>query len=128
MDVVDDANLQAILAGTALHLPAESPEAARIVRAEWIVEAVRLGLAVDVDNAIVAGPLQLEGRYIPAAFSLTNTTLSNLDVSDARFLQAVRFDGCRLEGGVTLTGLRAESDVSFANARVRGEFDVSGVA
>src|ERR1022692_755230 len=128
MDVVGDSNLQALLAGTPLHLPGEAGEAARIVRANWILEAVRLGLAVDVDNAVIAGDLDLSGRYVPAAFSITNSRAAGISLGDARFLQALRFDGTTFEGRVILAGMRGEGDVSFAGVKFSGELDLSGVA
>jgi hypothetical protein len=128
MDAIDDAKLQAILAGTALHLPGEGADDARIVRAEWIIEAVRLGIAVDIDNAIVAGPLDLEGRYIPAPFSIAHSRLAGISLRETRFLQPARFDGSSFEGRAELQGLRAESDVSFAQARFNSDIDLTGVA
>lgn len=128
MDTATDERLNTLLTGAPLHFPGETGEAARIVQPEWIVEAVRLGVAVDIDNAVLTGPLDLEGRYVPAGFSLTNSHCPALVLTEARFLQVARFDGCTFDGEVKLKGVRADQDLSFAGVRFARALDLSDAA
>jgi len=109
----DESKLAALLAGEALHFPEGATKADRRVRAEWIVEAVRVGVPLDIAGAIVDGELDLSGRFIPVPVSFSGCTFGALDLADTKFAKAARFEECDFTAGLAFTRTRFEDEAAL---------------
>src|SRR5471032_1613036 len=125
---IDEIKLAALMAGEPLHFPAETDPQGRSVKAEWIVEVVRIGLPLDVDGAILDGPLDLEGRFVPASWSMTRCRLGTLKLADVRFAKSATFTGCEFSAGLFLHRTRFEADALFDACVVHGPIDARDTA
>jgi hypothetical protein len=124
----DEVKLAALLAGEPLHfLPGSDPRE-RSIRAEWIVEVVRVGLPLDLDGAILAGPLDLEGRFIPGAWSMKRCRLERLNLADVRFAKIADFSGCEFGTSLALPRTRFDAEAMFDACTVDGALAVHDAA
>jgi uncharacterized protein YjbI with pentapeptide repeats len=123
-----------LLTGQPLHFPENLPEESRTVLAIWLKEAIQKELAVDVDNAIIKGPLNVKYAVIKEEFSVKRSKfLSTVNFSHATVKRVLDFTETTFDEEADFTGALIESEayfkkssftvVSFGDARIRGVFD-----
>ena len=124
----EEVKLAALLAGEPLHFLPENDPHERSVRSEWIVEVVRVGLPLDLDGAILVGPLDLEGRFIPGAWSMKRCRVDQLNLADVRFAKLADFSGCEFGAGLTLPRTRFDAEAAFDACVIIGALGVHDAA
>lgn len=97
----------------------------RIVRPEWIVEAVQKAVPVDLDGAIIAGPLDLESKDVSRPFVIRNSRCPGINIQYATFAQLARFDGTTFDGDANLHASHFERDVFFDGTHFCGWVNLS---
>lgn len=121
----DDAKRETLLKGAPLHLPRYLPDPERVVSPKWIREAVQRDLPIDIDNALLTSPLDLEGCEIKYAFAVTNSRLGGLNLAYATFAQVACFTHNTVEGETRLHAAHFERDLQLGEADFRGRVDLS---
>jgi hypothetical protein len=120
----DEIKLAALMAGEPLHFAPEADEQDRRVRAEWIVEVVRIGLPLDLEGAVIIGALDLDGRFVPGPWSMKRCRVGELNLADVRFAKSAEFTGSEFEAGLLLARTRFEADAVFDTSVVKGTLHV----
>lgn len=86
----------------------------RKVEAEWLMDALRSGVAINIENAIVVGSFRLRGARITADVRLVSCEMSDFaDFSYATFERTLRLEHCSLTQGACFDSVRFRSDVWF---------------
>ncbi|HSU15353.1 pentapeptide repeat-containing protein [Longimicrobium sp.] len=93
------------------------------IAAEKFLELVdwpehRVRVAIEVENATIAGPLRLQNiRFSRVVFKNCDFT-DLVELSESVFAGDLQFSGCRLARGLYLTASRVRYDLSLADADV----------
>jgi uncharacterized protein YjbI with pentapeptide repeats len=107
-----------LLIGEALRFDITQPEGERSIEAAWIAEAAQKRVKIDIQDAVILGPLNLkyatfdeEVSFVGCVFKdpvdFSNTTLHrNLNLSGTTFQQGALFVAATLECDMILNGAR----------------------
>ncbi len=125
--------------GQALSFAPDATEEARTIKAEWICEAARKQMKIEVTNAVIRDPLKLESATFENEVVLSHCDFKKaVDFSHVTAKQHVSFSGSIFEDGATFRGAVLQEDTmfdgaefhagkaSFVDARVEGIFDATG--
>lgn len=126
--------------GIPVHFDPASPEADRLIDAAWIVEAVEHKVRIDLEHAVIRGPLNLQYRCIEKEARVASCTiLSPADFSRATFERVADFSGSvfvaapNFESAVFHFDVVIEDvhflsgDVRWSRAKVQQRFLAAGV-
>jgi hypothetical protein len=129
-----------LLSGKRLHFGGDEPEEERLIKAEWLGEAVRKGVRIDVRKAIIRGVLDLQYVTVEEEVSLINCQIEEranlsysnfkrkLILSDTSFRQGANFDSANLEYDALLQGTQfLAGEATFVDLHVHGVFDAQSV-
>lgn len=124
-----------LLAGKPLHFPAVTPARNRIVRAEWVEEAVRQGVDVEIKNAIIVGSIDLEYEVVGKKLAITDSLVSGtfdlsyatvervVNFSNTVFCRQVNFRNSSIKAPMFLIGAEFGDELAFADAKIEGVLD-----
>lgn len=126
--------------GVPLHFDPAAPEADRIVEAAWIVEAIALHARVDLEHALVRGPLNLRYASIDKDLRIASCTIQDsgdfsyatckgvVDFSRSTFKIAPSFQGAVFQIDLVLEGVCFLSgELSCSRATVQQRLLAAGV-
>ena len=118
------------------HLPENSSDQERErqpISAEKVVQAIRAGWSVDIENAVIRGPFIFKSASAEGAISIKQTKITGpLDWSYATFKGLLILEGVIFEEEVNLTGVAIEKDIFlnkaiFKENAIFRDLKVSGV-
>lgn len=122
----------ALLAGKPLRFSAATPARNRTIRAEWVAEAVRRGMNVEVENAVIEGSIDLKYEVVKKALSITDSlilgtvdlsyssVLRVLDFSNTTFCEQSNFRNSVMEAPVSLSHAKFQGKLDFGDAHLKG--------
>jgi uncharacterized protein YjbI with pentapeptide repeats len=108
---------QRLVRGEPLVLNPALPDELRTVEPQGIVEAVRQGVNIWIENAVLTGPLTLEGLEIHRPLVLKNSRCQDIVFSYGTFEQAVNLEGTVFEGKVFMHAAQFERDLLISGAQ-----------
>ena len=116
-----------LCSGVPLHFDPAEPEAVRVVEAAWIEKAIALQARVDLEHALVRGPLDLRYASIEKDLRIVSCTIKeSADLSYATFNAAADFSGSTFESAPNLQHSIFEYELSLNQASfLSGEFRCS---
>lgn len=103
-----------LLAGQPVVFPASAAIDERTVAGAWVIEALRAGAMVSLENACIAGPVDLNNMQIRADVKLLSCEIQEFaDFSYAVFERTLRLHRCTFRNGASFDSARLRSDVWF---------------
>lgn len=109
-----------MLAGSPLHFSRGIPAEMRQVPGSWIEEAAKKSIIVDIDNAIISGPLNLQHADIQQPLILANCTFAgHVDISDSIFESEVLVSGAVFLDTVIASETLFKHGIYASNAQSR---------
>ncbi len=129
-----------MLAGELLSFGAGQPEVERTIAASWLAEAARKGAAVNVNRAVITGPLDLRHAAVTNRFSLRECVFKDaadcsfavfeqgFDLSDSQFAKDADFTGSLARRAALLRGTAFFGSAIFTDATAEDVFLSQGAA
>ena len=109
-----------LLAGQPVSFPASAAADKRTVDADWVIEALRNGVMVSLENTRIAGRFDLRTMQIRGDFSLLSCEIQEFaDFSYTVFERTLRLQQCNFQKGVSFDSARLRSDVWFDESTFR---------
>ncbi len=126
-----------LLAGKPLRFSAAAPAKNRTIRAEWIEEAVRRSVNVEVENAIIEGSIDLKYEVVEKELAITESVILGtvdlsyssvnrvLDFGNTTFCKPANFRNSVMKAPVSLSQAEFRDKLDFGDADMRGVLDCS---
>src|SRR5688500_18106552 len=103
---------QKLVAGQPVRFPASDPAEERTVPAGWLIEAVRSGVEVQLENARIEGRLDLQNVHVQKDFRVEHTQfLEFADFGYSEFQRSLKLTGSVFGRAVSFDSVRFQSDV-----------------
>jgi uncharacterized protein YjbI with pentapeptide repeats len=125
MEYTDEWKRGQLLSGQPVHFPAGLPDDQRRIEPDWIAQAIKLNVPVDVDRALIAGPLVLASARVSNPFKVRNSRCSEIDFSYCTFDQVVALAGTVVGGSANLHAARFNCDLLLDSVECMGVLDLS---
>ncbi len=103
------------------HFSADRPEIERTIPSQEIIDAIRAGKAVDIENAVIRGPFILQSVSVEKDISIKKTKITDrVDWSYANFKGRVTLEGDIFEKEAVFQGATFERDVDLDGTFFKG--------
>jgi len=116
--------------GQPLDFSSHLSEKSRTIQADWLAEAVNNGVAVDVHNAVIEGPLNFKFVFFQKEFVLKRSKILHpANFSFATFQQTLNFSSSVFSDTVDFSSACINSEVVFVETifEQRAEFRDAGI-
>jgi hypothetical protein len=113
--------------GEPVRFKPDDPTELRTIQASWLKEAVRKGLAVDLRNGIVEGPLKLKYATAEQEVRIVDCEIKaradlsyakfkrNVYLTNTRFREGMNFDSAVFDNDLFMNGVKTTHDLASAN-------------
>lgn len=98
------------------------------IAAREVVDAIKAGTSVEIVNAVIEGPLNLESVVVEGKITIQRSKIKGpVDCSYAEFRQVVNFHSSQFDSDVNLTAATIEKDITLNAATFQGKVDLTDI-